>query len=113
VTAAVAPDAPAAPPHESSEQVARIARASFEVLRTELVKQCWVPSARAKTEPARESFEVRLVFSAQGQLLSHSVNDTPDGLRLDVAQCLRRIKPDISVPPDGRPSTVQFAIDLP
>ena len=84
------------------------ARQALEAERTRLVRACW-----SAPEVQQASFDVRLIFSGRGELLSYGVNDPEDVRLLPIAACLWQQKLSISVPAQGRPISMRFPFELP
>jgi hypothetical protein len=88
------------------ERVVQQVRSLMAARRSEIARSC------AADVKDAISLEMRLIFDAKGKLISYGVNDPEQASLLSVARCVREHRPAFSVESLGRPTTVQFALNL-
>jgi hypothetical protein len=123
VPAAAAPEpvplhsaVPPEPPGIASDTQERVDLAVANALaarHSAFVERCWKPSVAQSTEPASQVFRVRMLFDAKGRKTDHAVSDAPDPRRADVADCLRKLDIELSIPPPGEMVGSQRELTLP
>jgi len=109
LSAATPPPAWVPVAQEVQREVAEVAQQAMEKHRAELAATCLA----GKKGAAKQNFEFRMIFDDRGRLLTYLVNDPPDDAGRAVAKCLRDRRPDVTVPPPGKPVTVQFELPMP
>jgi hypothetical protein len=109
----VPPPSPAGISPDTQERVdAAVARA-LATRHSTFVERCWKPSLEQSVEPASQVFRVRMLFDAKGRKIDHGVSDAPDARRADVAECLRKLDIQLSIPAPGDMVGSQRELTLP
>lgn len=94
-------------------RVTKDATRALEALRSNLVKTCWAPAARKQPQPPKALYLYNMSFSAEGVELGRGISEIRGKSRADVANCLRRQRLGLKIPPPGRVVSVTVPLTLP
>ncbi|EYF06021.1 hypothetical protein [Chondromyces apiculatus] len=104
---------PPAAPRDVQMKVVEEVTAALEAQRATLVKECWEPSFKKSTEPAKAKYLYNMSFNPAGTEIARGISEVRGMERADTAQCLRARPIGIQVSPPGQHMGVEVELTLP